>query len=117
MLAGKRALVTGAGQGIGREIAVEMAHQGAASVVVADRNGEAAAETAALIEDVGAKATALTCDVRDRDQIAAMVEDAVSALDGLDVLVNNAGVIETSLTTQTAVDTLPESVWDAVYEI
>ena len=117
MLAGKIALVTGAGQGMGRAIALEMARRGAAAVAVADRNDDAVTETAAVVSAAGADAIPLVCDLRDRDQIAAMVQDTVGRFGGLDVLVNNAGVIETALTSSTAIDELPEDVWDAVYEI
>jgi NAD(P)-dependent dehydrogenase (short-subunit alcohol dehydrogenase family) len=116
-LDGKVGLVTGAGQGIGRAIAVEMARQGAAGVAVADRNADTAAEAVQLVREAGAKAQAITCDLRDRDQIESMVAQAVSTFDALDVLVNNAGIIETALTDSCTVDTLPEDVWDAVYEV
>jgi NAD(P)-dependent dehydrogenase (short-subunit alcohol dehydrogenase family) len=114
---GKVGLVTGAGQGIGRAIAVELARQGAAGVAVADRNLDTAAETVELVRAAGAQGTAIACDLRDRDQIEAMVAQAASAFDGLDVLCNNAGIIETALTEACTVDTLPEEVWDAVYEV
>jgi NAD(P)-dependent dehydrogenase (short-subunit alcohol dehydrogenase family) len=117
VLEGKIGLVTGAGQGIGRAIALEMARQGAAAVAVVDRNEKPAVGTAALAREAGADAEAIVCDLRDRDQIEAMVAGAVTRFGGLDVLVNNAGIIETSLTEHCAVDTLPEEVWDAVYEV
>ncbi len=117
MVDGKVALVTGAGQGIGRAIALELAAQGAAAVAVADRDADSASDTAAQIVAAGGTALAVRCDVRDSEQIAAMVKAATSAFGGLDVLVNNAGVIETALTTDSAIDALPEDVWDAVYEI
>jgi NAD(P)-dependent dehydrogenase (short-subunit alcohol dehydrogenase family) len=116
VLGAKVAIVTGAGQGLGRAIVLEMARQGAAAVAVVDRRAETAAETAALARDLGADAHAIGCDLRDRDQIAAMVAEAAERLGGLDVLVNNAGIIESTLTADCAVDTLPEDVWDAVYE-
>jgi NAD(P)-dependent dehydrogenase (short-subunit alcohol dehydrogenase family) len=117
MLDGKVAIVTGSGQGIGRGIAVEMALQGAAAVAIVDRNPETVQETAALVREAGAEAEPVVCDLRDRDQIAAAVARTVDCFDGLDVLANNAGIIETSLTDQVTVDTLPEAVWDAVYEV
>ena len=116
-LEGKVGLVTGAGQGIGRAIAVEMAGQGAAAVAVADLREATAAETAELVRAAGAEAEVIACDLRDCDQVEAMVARAAERFDGLDVLVNNAGLIETSLTEDCAVDTLPEEVWDMVYEV
>jgi NAD(P)-dependent dehydrogenase (short-subunit alcohol dehydrogenase family) len=86
-------------------------------VAVADRDADTAAETARLIGGLGVEAIPFACDLRERDQIEATVERAVDTLGGLDVLVNNAGVIETSMTAETAVDELPEEVWDAVYEV
>jgi NAD(P)-dependent dehydrogenase (short-subunit alcohol dehydrogenase family) len=117
MLDGKLALVTGAGQGIGRAIAVEMARGGAGAVAVADLDLANAEETAALVREAGAQAQAIAVNLRDRDQIAAMVTATVDGFGGLDVLCNNAGIIETSLTADCAVDTLPDDVWDAVYEV
>ncbi len=116
-LEGKVALVTGAGQGIGRAIAVELAQQGVAAVAVVDRSAETAGETADLVAAAGARALTVTCDLRRREAVAAMVEDTVAGLGGLDVLVNNAGVIETALTDRTAIDELSEDAWDTVYEI
>ncbi|MCT9079998.1 SDR family NAD(P)-dependent oxidoreductase [Streptomyces fulvoviolaceus] len=118
-LEGKTALITGAGQGIGRAIAVEMARQGASAVAVADRNSATVAETADLARAAGAKAEAIVCDLRVRDDIETMVTRTAERFDGLDVLVNNAGVIETAFTTDQdhGVDSLAEEVWDAVYEV
>ncbi|HEY6379552.1 MAG TPA: SDR family NAD(P)-dependent oxidoreductase [Candidatus Dormibacteraeota bacterium] len=110
-------LVTGAGQGIGRAIAVAMAQSGAAAVAVADRQEATAAETADLVRAGGAEAEVIMCDLRDRNQVEAMVARTAQRFGGLDVLFNNAGVIETSLTNDCAVDTISEEVWDAVYEV
>jgi NAD(P)-dependent dehydrogenase (short-subunit alcohol dehydrogenase family) len=79
----KVALVTGAGQGIGAAIAIGMARQGATAVAVADRNGESAEQTAADVRAAAAQAEVIVCDLRERDQIEAMVERTVAAFGGL----------------------------------
>ncbi|MDX9887574.1 SDR family NAD(P)-dependent oxidoreductase, partial [Thauera sp.] len=64
LLAGKVAVVTGAGQGIGRGVALQLAQQGA-RVVVSDINAETAAETVAIAQSRGAEAVAIGCDIAD----------------------------------------------------
>lgn len=85
LLAGRKALVTGGGSGIGAATCRRFAREGA-RVVVLDRDGDAAAEVA---RDVGGHA--IRCDVADRDALAAAVEEAVGVLGGLTTLFNNAG--------------------------
>jgi NAD(P)-dependent dehydrogenase (short-subunit alcohol dehydrogenase family) len=90
-LAGKRALVTGAGDGIGREIAVALAREGA-TVAVHGRSKERIAATLAAIESAGGTAIPALADLMDEDAIDTMCGDVLSALGGLDILVNNAGI-------------------------
>ncbi len=85
-LAGKRAIVTGAGSGFGAGIAARFAAEGA-KVLVADINGDAAASVAETIGGV-----AQTTDVSDAASVAAMVDAATQAFGGTDILVNNAGI-------------------------
>ena len=89
ILDGKVALVTGAGQGVGRGIALALAREGAVIAVV-DRNGETAAETVVLIEGVGGKALQRLCDVRNSEEVNACVAAVVEATGTVDILVNNA---------------------------
>lgn len=117
MLTGKRALVTGAAQGMGRDIAIEYARRGAEFVGVADLNGDGAKEVAAEIEAMGVAAAAITVDLADSSAIAGMIDTVVSAAGGLDTLVNNAGVMENAFTEHTTFEELPEDVWDKVYAI
>jgi 3-oxoacyl-[acyl-carrier protein] reductase len=85
------AIVTGAGRGIGREIAAVFCAQGAC-VVVADRDADAARATADELVAAGGVATPAECDVTVPEQVDAMVRACVEAYGSLDVLVNNAGV-------------------------
>lgn len=89
-LEGKNALVTGAGRGIGRAIALALARDGA-SVAVADINGENAERVRAEAEMLGRKAVALRVDLTRRAEVEAMARRAVEGLGRVDVLVNNAG--------------------------
>ncbi len=88
----KRAMVTGAGHGIGRAIAERLAAEGA-RVLVCDLDAERAAEAAAAIGAAGG-AEPLEMDVRARDQVEAAVGHAVGLWDGLDILIANAGVMD-----------------------
>ncbi len=87
----KVALVTGAGRGIGRGIALELARQGA-DVALVDVNLDGIAAVADEIAELGSKSTTFVADVSDRDAVFAAVAHAASALGGFDVMVNNAGI-------------------------
>jgi NAD(P)-dependent dehydrogenase (short-subunit alcohol dehydrogenase family) len=86
---GRVAVVTGGGSGLGRAFALELASLGAA-VAVAGRRPEPLAETVGLIEKLGGCALAQPTDVRDPEQVDALVERTVAELGRVDVLVNNA---------------------------
>ncbi|AEW99764.1 SDR family NAD(P)-dependent oxidoreductase [Streptantibioticus cattleyicolor] len=87
----KAGLVTGAGSGIGRATALELARGGAA-VAVCDIDADTAAETTELIRKDGGDALAVTVDIADEDAVRAAVEATVTAFGGLDFAVNNAGL-------------------------
>ena len=107
----KIALVTGAGAGIGRAVAETFAREGA-HVVVADRDGEAARETAdAIVKNNGA-AQAETIDVTDTAEVKALMQRLAGTFGRLDVLVNNAGVGERSDFRH-----LDDAAWDKVWKV
>ena len=120
VLEGRVAIVTGAGRGIGREHALELARQGAAVVVndlgTSDAGEGASAgpagEVVALIESEGGRAVTNSADVADFEQAAAMVQQAVDTFGGLDVLVNNAGFVRDRMLVNTS-----EEEWDAVIRV
>jgi NAD(P)-dependent dehydrogenase (short-subunit alcohol dehydrogenase family) len=91
-LIGKRAIVTGAGSGIGEAAARKLAQEGA-SVALLDIDADAASRVVDLIAAAGGKAIAISTDVSDEDQVARAVETAARALDGLDTVIANAGVM------------------------
>ncbi|MEV5553014.1 glucose 1-dehydrogenase [Nonomuraea wenchangensis] len=103
------ALVTGAGSGIGRAMAVAFAKAGA-RVVAADVDRARAEETAAV---VGEAALAVTADVGDQASVAALVEAAIGAYGRIDVLCNNAGILDTMAL---PAEITPE-VWDRVIRV
>ena len=86
---GKVAIVTGGGSGMGRAMAQEFARLGA-SVVVAGRRAEPLEQTVALVEEAGGAAAAEPTDVREPDQVEALVAAAAGRFGRVDVLVNNA---------------------------
>ncbi|WBP94097.1 acetoin reductase [Mycolicibacterium neoaurum] len=90
-LLGEVALVTGAGRGIGRGIAHELAGQGA-DIALVDIHPDALAQVAEEIAEIGSKVTTFVADISDRDAVFAAVEHAAAALGGFDIMVNNAGI-------------------------
>jgi glucose 1-dehydrogenase len=92
-LKGKTALVTGAGQGIGRAIAVRLAQEGANIVVNDLRESDNSKETMRQLAEIkGIKAIFIQTDVSKVDQVQAMMQSAVKQMKGIDILVNNAGI-------------------------
>jgi NAD(P)-dependent dehydrogenase (short-subunit alcohol dehydrogenase family) len=90
-LAGKVALITGAGSGIGRASALRF-HRGGAAVMCVDINADAAADVAGHIGQLGGRAASMRLDVTDRDAVSAALPATIAELGGLDVIFNNAGV-------------------------
>ena len=86
-----RAVITGAGSGLGRALALDLAGRGA-SVVISDINPASAEETAELVRKLGVRAEVIACDVTDRDAVFNLVDETEGRLGGIDLLANNAGV-------------------------
>jgi len=119
LLEGRVAIVTGAGRGIGRAHALELARQGAKVVVndfgvsIAGEKGDSPAhDVVAEIEALGGAAVANGADVADFEQAAAMVQQAIDTFGALDVLVNNAGFVRDRMLVNTS-----EEEWDAVIRV
>jgi len=109
-LKGRIAVVTGAGQGIGREIALSLARRGAKVIVadITDKRFEVAKE----IEATGSHASAVKCDVSDREDVERMVEQAVKKFGTIHILVNNAGIYPSKPFAE-----ITEPDWDRVLDV
>ncbi|MEM7228087.1 MAG: SDR family NAD(P)-dependent oxidoreductase [Planctomycetota bacterium] len=107
-LKGKRALVTGSSSGIGEQVAQRLAEEGA-SVIVHGRNRERAEAVAARITDAGGSAAVAIGDLATDADASAVIDQAVNAFGGLDIVVNNAGVFN-----ETDWDTSPDT-WNDIY--
>jgi 3-oxoacyl-[acyl-carrier protein] reductase len=111
-LAGKTAVVTGSGRGIGKAVAWRLAQMGANIVL----NGTAASGTAetvcALLKESGFPAAACSGDVSNPDDVKALCKTALDSFGSLDILVNNAGI-----TRDKPLLTMPEEDWDAVLDV
>jgi NAD(P)-dependent dehydrogenase (short-subunit alcohol dehydrogenase family) len=110
-LQGQVAIVTGAGRGIGRATALELAHLGA-DIVIAELDAGGADKTAALVKDLGRRAVVVPTDVTRRADLATMVERTRTAFGRIDVLVNNAGIYRAATTLD-----VTEEHWDAIMTI
>ncbi|MGW2591782.1 SDR family NAD(P)-dependent oxidoreductase [Streptomyces sp. NPDC001515] len=106
---GRTVLVTGAGSGLGRAIALAFATEGA-SVVAAGRTAASLDETVGLIEATGGTAAAITADVTDSGRLQDLVRASVTRFGGLDIAVNNAGILRGTA----PVGEVSEEDWDAV---
>ena len=110
-LTGKIALVTGAAQGIGRDIALALAADGA-DIAICDVNLEAAQKTAADIEAKGRKSLPLKANVAASADVTAMIDQIIEKFGRIDILVNNAGVVS-----RTDEWTLSPEEWDRVHDV
>lgn len=112
MLENKVALVTGASRGIGREIAITLAKEGAAVIINYNGSKERAEEVQKTIEELGGKASLYQCNVSDFAACEAMVKDIVKEYGHVDILVNNAGITRDNLIMK-----MKEEDFDAVLNI
>ncbi len=108
----KIAIVTGAGSGIGRAIALAMVREGARVVLVGRRNDRVEAVAREVPREEQGSAMALAADVSKRDEIERVLQETVKAFGGINVLVNNAGILHAGTAEQ-----ITEAQWDETFNI
>ena len=111
--------ITGAGQGLGRAMAVYLANRGA-DIAIIDLNPEQMAETQSLVEATGRKAAIFICNVADEQQVESTFADIPNKLGSLDGLINNAGILRDGLMIKAKGDeisklSMPQ--WQAVMDV
>lgn len=111
-LEGKSALVTGASRGIGREIAIALAKEGANVLVNYSGSEAKAKEVVDEIIGMGRQAIAYQCNVADSDSVKEMVKETINQFGSLDILVNNAGITKDNLLMR-----MKDDEWDDVINI
>ena len=107
----KVAIVTGAGKGIGREIALEYAREGA-KVIVAARTQSDIDSLAKEINELGCDALAISCDVSKSEDVQRLIEEALNRFQRIDILVNNAGISRSAL-----ISKMSDDLWNSVINI
>lgn len=107
----KVAVITGAGNGIGKAIALKFAEEGA-SVVAADIDEERARQAAGQITAQGGSAMAARVDISKKSEVNAAIQSAIDRFGGVDILVNNAGVLHS-----TPIEEITEEEWDRIFDI
>jgi short-subunit dehydrogenase len=107
----KRALVTGAASGIGRAISLELARRGV-RLFLLDREPDALAEVVSAAKILGVDAIACQCDLTDPSQVSRAVRDVLARFGGLDLLINNAGIVYYGPTHE-----MSQAQWDAVTRV
>ena len=112
MLKGKVAIVTGSGRGIGKAIALKLAENGADIVINDIPGSDYADETKKEIEALGVKAIVVRGDVRNKDDVDALINQTVETFGKIDILVNNAGITRDGLMIR-----MSEEDWDMVLDI
>jgi NAD(P)-dependent dehydrogenase (short-subunit alcohol dehydrogenase family) len=107
----KVSIITGAGNGIGKAIATKFAQEGAMTVI-ADIDEARARQAADAIVGFGGTAMAVRADISDKEDVDAMIAKAIGRFGGIDVLVNNAGVLHS-----TPIDEITEEEWDRIFAV
>ncbi|WP_210469434.1 3-oxoacyl-[acyl-carrier-protein] reductase [Sporosarcina sp. 6E9] len=109
---GKAAIVTGASRGIGREIALNLANEGARVVVNYSGSKDKADEVVEIIKNAGGEAFAIQADVSNSESVKNMIDETIATFGSIDILVNNAGITRDNLLMR-----MKEDEWDDVISI